>query len=217
VRAIVRSAQRLPPEIRGNPNLRIFEADLWSLSDEDLRLFLQGCSAVLSCLGHTISLQGIWGPPHDLVTRVTARLCREIEALQPAHPVKLVLMSSVSVNHPLGCDKNRKLLERVCLWIIRGLVPPAKDNQGAATFLHDKLGVSNPFVQWTVVRPDSLLEGPVSDYALHEFLVDGLFTPGRSNRANVAHFMCELVTHSSTWEAWKGKLPVVVNTGVSRG
>jgi ferritin-like protein len=29
--------------------------------------------------------------------------------------------------------------------------------------------------------------------------------------ANVAHFMCELVTNPETWTDWKGKLPVVVN------
>ncbi len=29
--------------------------------------------------------------------------------------------------------------------------------------------------------------------------------------ANVAHFMCELVTNPTTWDGWKGKLPVIVN------
>ncbi|MFH0901600.1 MAG: hypothetical protein V2A73_13310 [Pseudomonadota bacterium] len=29
--------------------------------------------------------------------------------------------------------------------------------------------------------------------------------------ANVAHFVCELVTNPKTWADWKGKLPVVVN------
>lgn len=55
---------------------------------------------------------------------------------------------------------------------------------------------------------------------LHEGLVSAVFAPGRTNMANVAHFMCELVTSPETWAAWKGKLPVVVNAGavgVARG
>jgi hypothetical protein len=29
--------------------------------------------------------------------------------------------------------------------------------------------------------------------------------------ANVAHFMCELVTNPKVWAHWKNKLPVIVN------
>jgi hypothetical protein len=71
-------------------------------------------------------------------------------------------------------------------------------------------------VQWTVVRPDTLLEGDVSEYAVHEGLVDSLFAPGHTRMANVAHFMCELVTSPTTWAAWRGKAPVVVDAGVER-
>jgi len=45
--------------------------------------------------------------------------------------------------------------------------------------------------------------------------VNGLFAPGSTNMANVAHVMCELVTNSKTWADWKGKLPVVVNAAAS--
>jgi hypothetical protein len=48
------------------------------------------------------------------------------------------------------------------------------------------------------IRPDTLREGEVSEYALHEALVNGLFAPGSTNMANVAHFMCELVTNPQT-------------------
>ena len=66
-------------------------------------------------------------------------------------------------------------------------------------------------MQWVVVRPDSLREGEVSEYTLHEGLVNSLAAPGKTNMANVAHFICELVTSPRTWAEWKGKLPVVVN------
>jgi hypothetical protein len=212
VRAIVRSAARLPPEVAGNANLTVVEASLTSLADQDLQRHLRGCEAVVSCLGHVISLKGILGPPRDLVTRATMRVCRSIEALAPAAPVKLVLMSSVSVHRPRSLDPRRGAFERAFLWFLRGLVPPAKDNQRAADFLLGEIGTSNAFVEWSVVRPDSLLPGEVTPYALHQALVNGVFSPGRTNMANVAHFMCELVTNPKTWEEWKGRVPVVVNT-----
>ena len=97
--------------------------------------------------------------------------------------------------------------------MLRGLVPPAKDNQRAADFLCSEIGADNPFVQWVVVRPDTLLEGDVTEYALHEGLVSSLAKPDSTNMANVAHFMCELATDPEVWGDWKGKLPVVVNAG----
>lgn len=211
VRAIVRSPQKLPAGAADNPSLTVVEADLLSLSDEDLLLQVRGCDAVVSCLGHTISLKGILGPPHSLVTQATTRLCRAVESLQPAKPVRFILMSSVSVNRPGGLDTRRGSLEKAFMWMLRGLMPPARDNQQAADFLYGDIGSANTFVQWAAVRPDTLRDGDVTDYTLHEGLVNSLFAPGSTNMANVAHFMCELVTDPKAWEDWQGKLPVIVN------
>jgi hypothetical protein len=95
------------------------------------------------------------------------------------------------------------------------VLPPANDNQRAADFLQEKIGASNPFVGWTAVRPDTLLPGDVSEYTLHEGLVNGLFAPGSTSMANVAHFMCELVTNPKTWADWKARLPVIINAAGS--
>lgn len=152
----------------------------------------------------------------DLVTRVTTRLCRGIEALQPAKPVKFILINSVSVNHPGGLDTRRGMFEKAIVWILRSMIPPAKDNQEAANFLYGNIGMTNPFAQWVAVRPDTLLEGDVSEYALHEGLVSSLFAPDSTNMANVAHFMCELVTNPKAWDDWKGKRPVIINATTSK-
>ena len=95
--------------------------------------------------------------------------------------------------------------------MLRGLVPPARDNQRAADFLCGAVGAAHPFVQWVVVRPDTLLEGDVSEYSLHECIVGSLFAPDSTSMANVAHFMCELATNPKVWEEWVCKLPVIVN------
>ena len=211
VRAIVRSADRIPSGVAGDSGLTVVEADLLSLGDADLLRYVRGCDAVVSCLGHVLSLKGIFGPPRDLVARASARLCWAIGESQPHKPVRFVLLSSVAVNHPEGLDTRRGVFENVVLWILRGLVPPSKDNQRAADFLHDDVGIGDPLVQWVAVRPDSLLEGDVSEYVLHQTLVSSLFRPDSTNMANVAHFICELLTSPGTWEDWRGKLPVIIN------
>jgi NAD(P)-dependent dehydrogenase (short-subunit alcohol dehydrogenase family) len=226
VRAVVRSADRLPAGAADDPRLTVVQADFLALSDEEVRKLVDGCDAVISCLGHNISAQGVFGRPRDLVTRSVERVYRAIRELRPATadgsaqaaqpeaaapPVKIVLMSSVSVNRPGGLDTRRGRFERACVAALRGLVPPARDNQRAADFLHDVIEASDPCVQWVAVRPDTLKEGDETEYALHEGLVDSLFRPGETNMANVAHFMCELATDADAWVTWRGKLPVIVN------
>lgn len=211
VRAIVRSAGRLPAGIVAHPKLMVVEADVLSLPRQDLLDQLRGCNAVVSCLGHTTDLKGIFGPPRDLVAHATERVCRAVAELQPESAVKFVLMSSVSVNRPKRLDARRGMMERVFLGLLRALVPPARDNQDAADFLYGEFGQDNPFVEWTTVRPDMLVEGDVSEYGLHEGLVSSLSKPNKSSMANVAHFMCSLVTEPEMWNEWKGKMPVIVD------
>jgi hypothetical protein len=170
---------------------------------------------VISCLGHVLSIKGVLGPPHDLVTKATTRLCRAIEALKPETPVKFILMTSVSVNAAGSIDKRRGAFEKGLLWGLRGVLPPARDNQEAARFLQEGIGPSHPFVQWVAVRPDTLLEGEVSAYTLHEGLVSSLFAPAQTSMANIAHFMCELVTSPTAWAIWKGKMPVIINANAA--
>ena len=181
------------------------------MSDEELTRQVQDCNAVISCLGHTTNLRGIFGAPRDLVARATERVCRTLKTLRPPHPARFILMSSVSVNRPDGLDTRRGRFERTIVWMLRGLVPPARDNQHAADFLVGDIGAANRFVQWVIVRPDTLREGGITEYTLHEGLVDSLFRPGATNMANVAHFLCALATEPQAWAMWQGKLPVIVN------
>lgn len=215
VRAVVRSRAKLPPDVASNPDLTVIEASLLSLPDAALQQHLRGCDAVVSCLGHPIDLGGIFGAPRDLVTRATTRLCRAIEALRPSTPVAFILMGSVSVNRPTRLDSRRGAVERAFLGLVRAVLPPARDNQRAADFLVETIGPDHPFVRWAVLRPDTLVDGEVSEYALHEGLVDRLVKPGRTTMANVAHVIAELVTNPTTWAAWQGKLPVIVNAAAA--
>lgn len=215
VRVIVRSASRLPEGVAGHLGLTVVEADVLSLSPEEMLEQVRGCDAVISCLGHTTNLRGIFGAPHELVTPMVERACAAAVALRPAGPIKVILMSTVSVHRSGGLDARRGGAERAFMRILRALVPPAKDNQDAADFLLEHVGTDTRFVQWVIVRPDTLVEGDVSDYVLHEGLVASLAKPDKSAMSNVAHFMCELVTDPKAWDAWQGKLPVIVNAASS--
>jgi nucleoside-diphosphate-sugar epimerase len=211
VRAVVRALDKVPADVRSNPRLTLVEGELLSFGDEEFLDLVRDCDAVISCLGHTTSVTGIFGSPRDLVTRATEFLCRAIAVSEPAKPVRFILMSSVSVNRPGGLDTRRGSFERMVLSVLRVLMPPADDNQEAADFVLKRIGDDHRFVQWAVVRPDTLTDGDASAYNVDEGLVDSLFSPGKTARANVAGFMCELALGDEVWARWKGKLPVIVD------
>jgi hypothetical protein len=53
------------------------------------------------------------------------------------------------------------------------------------------------------------------DYALHKTLITSMFRPGRTSRANVARFMCDLACDEQVWRQWKGELPVIVDVAAA--
>ena len=211
VRAIVRSTARLPEGVAGNPLLTVIEADLLSLTTEELQRYLEGCDTVISCLGHTITVKGIFGPPFDIVVRAVSNLAHAVEAMQLAKPVRFILMNTVSVNQPERADTRRGTGQRLFLSVLRGLVPPARDNQRAADFFAHEIGPSSRAIEWVVVRPDTLLDGDVTEYSLSSELVSSIFRPDKTNMANVAHFMADLITDHDEWSKWKGQMPVIYN------
>jgi uncharacterized protein YbjT (DUF2867 family) len=211
VRAIVRSTGRLPADVLEHPLLEVVEADPISMPPDELAAHVDGCDTLISCLGHTITARGLFGPPRDLVTRAVRRLHEAVQAGPRATPVRLILMSSVSVNRPERADTRRGRGERAQLAALRMVLPPARDNQRAADYLVERVGPDDPHLQWVVVRPDTLVEGDDDAYAVHEALVASIRRPDRTRMTQVAHFMCDLVTDDSTWQHWRGQMPVVVD------
>lgn len=211
VRALVRSASRLPAGTAGLAGLEVVEAELASLSQGERLDLVRGCGAIVSCLGHKPDLRGVFGQPRDLINHATEILCRAVAESRPPAPVKFILMSSVLVNRPGRADSRRGTPERALLGLMRALVPPARDHQRAADFLVREIGPADTFLRWVVVRPDSLVDGEVSRYELEEGIVSGLAKPDRTAMANVAHFICELVAEPRAWGSWEGRMPVIVD------
>jgi len=210
VRVIVRSLDRLPDDFRGHPKLTVTEASLLELSDADLAAHVDGCAAVSSCLGHTMTVRGVLGPPRRLVTDATRRLCEAVQSSAPARPVRFALMNTAG-NHIPETDPPTSLAQRAVVALIRLLIPPHADNEQAAAYLRHEIGQDHPAVRWCIVRPDTLVNNDrVSPYEVHPVPTrSAIFNAGKTSRVNVAHFMASLITDNGIWEQWGGKAPAI--------
>ncbi len=216
VNAIVRSPDKLPEEIKNHSEFTMIQASVFDLSASELGQYVKGCGAVASCLGHNMTMKGIYSQPRRLVTDVTRRLCNIIKANKPEASVKFVLMNTAG-------NSNRDLNERVSfahgcvISLLRLLLPPHVDNEMAADYLRTHVGQNNSEIEWAVVRPDTLTnDHEVSRYKLHHSPTrSAIFNAGLTSRINVAHFMSELINDSGTWIKWKGKMPIIYNRSSS--
>lgn len=212
VKIIVRSKSNLPRVVEHYRNLSIIYDHLTEFTEAELLEHTKGCHTVISCLGHHLSLKGIYGRPRFLVTDAVRKLCRAIKANQPQVPVKFILMNSAG-NRNRDLPEPISLAQRCVLAIIRLLVPPHLDNERAAEFLRTEIGQHDPDIEWVVVRPDSLIdEIIVTDYEVFPSPTrSAIFNAGTTSRINVGHFMMDLVLDRDTWQRWKGKMPVIYN------
>lgn len=217
VRVVVRDASRLDESVRSAPALSIVEGSISEMTDHEIRSLVAGCTAAASCLGHNLSLKGLFGPPYRLVTDATRRICDALRAEGGDAPRRFVLMNTTGV-------RNSDLAERVSvsqhlvILALRLLLPPHADNEAAAHYLRRSVGPSDPDLQWVAVRPDGLVDhDAVSEYDLHPSPTrSAIFDPGQTSRINVAHFMAALLTDPDLWARWKGATPVVYNAAAQR-
>ena len=68
----------------------LVEASVLELTNEQMTNLVKECDAVVSCLGHVISFQGIFGEPKQLCTEATKCLCKAIESNCPLSPVRFI-------------------------------------------------------------------------------------------------------------------------------
>ncbi|KAA5538971.1 SDR family oxidoreductase [Roseiconus nitratireducens] len=213
VKALVRSRDKLPEALQQQDRLTMIQDSVLDLSEKAFADLVDGCDAVASCLGHNLSLKGIFGHPRRLVTDAIRRTCQAVGEHHSGKPIKLLLMNTAG-------NSNRDLQEPVSIaqscviGLLRRLVPPHRDNEEAADFLRTNVGQNDTAIEWVVIRPDSLVdEDSVNPYQLHSSPTrSAIFNPGKTSRVNVAHFMTELITDDELWNAWRGRMPVIYNT-----
>jgi NAD(P)H-binding len=212
VKVVVRAPEKLPEYWKNNDRLQIISASILKLSDKEMSELVFDCQSIASCLGHNMSWKGVYGQPRKLVTDATRRLCNAIKVNTPESPIKYVLMNTTG-------NRNRDLSEPISfrqkcvIELLRLLLPPHVDNENAADYLRIKIGQNDPFVEWTAVRPDNLIdEEEVTDYEIHPSPIrSATFDAGKTSRINVGHFMANLISNGDLWNTWKGQMPVIYN------
>lgn len=212
VKVMVRSSDNLPEVLKNHDHLSVIRASVLNLSDAELAQHVNGCGAVASCLGHHLSWKGIYGQPRKLVHEATRRLCNAIKANKSEEPTRFVLMNTTgNSNHDL--HEPISFNQSCVIALIRLLLPPHVDNEMAADYLRTNIGQNDSSIEWTAVRPDSLInENLVTEYEVHTSPTrSAIFDAGKTSRINVGHFMADLITDDETWNRWKGQMPVIYN------
>jgi len=212
VKVIVRSPDKLPTAIKNHNNLTVIQASILDLSDAELAQHVKGCDAVVSCLGHNITLKGMFGHPRKLVTDATRRLCDAIKENSPEKPIKFVLMNTTG-NSNRDLNEPISFAQKSVIGLLRLLLPPHADNEQAADYLRSKVGQNDQLIEWAAVRPDGLIdEDEVTPYDVHPSPIrSAIFDPGQTSRINVGHFIAELITEDDIWRKWQGQMPVIYN------
>ncbi|KAG7336894.1 NADPH-binding protein [Nitzschia inconspicua] len=207
--AVARSEEKLTAllsKIQPEPkdysqNLVMKELSISDLNPSEMQELAEGCDSVVSCLGHTMTLQGMYQDGY-FVSSVTKLVCQCMPK-----GCRLIVMGSEGVAKPDGSDPVRPLSERFILFLLRWLVPPHADNELVAQYLYKHQDT----VDWTVVRPTDLIDGTVTEYDIFDTSEGSLFGSGVATRANVADFMVRLVLEEqATWNnTYRHAMPVL--------
>ncbi len=182
-----------------------------TLSDSQLSSLIAEADGVVTCLGHNLTLKGVYGAPRMLVRDSIKRIVNLTSAVR-ANPLKIVLMNSSGVRNK---DQHEPIsfMQHLVIGLIRALLPPHRDNEQAADYLRT-LDVSKTQLQWTIVRPDALIDQDENEeYDLYPAPIrSAIFDSGQVSRINVARVMSRLLIDPELWHHWQGRMPVVYNS-----
>ncbi len=213
VKVIVRSPEKLPDTIKNHEHLTLISANVLDLSDQEMKQHVTGCNAIVSCLGHNMTLKGVFGKPRRLVTQATQRLCQAIKANKSDAMTKYVLMNTVA-NRNRDLNEPISFVQRCLIALLRLLLPPHPDNEDAAEYLRTEIGQQDKAIEWVAVRPSTLInEERTSEIEVFQSPTRSILNDGQISRINVGHFMADLITNDNIWNKWKGQMPVIYNKG----
>lgn len=212
VKVLIRPTGKISDTWENNEKISIIKANISEVSVDEMMDYLTDCQSVVSCLGHNITLKGIFGKPRRLVTDTVKLLCKAIQKNLPEKPIKFILMNTTG-NRNRDLNESISKGEKLIMGLIRILIPPQSDNEKAAEFLRVDIGQKNELIDWVAVRPDTLInEDKVTEYELHDSPIrSALSNPGKTSRINVGNFMARLIIENELWIKWKGQMPVIYN------
>jgi len=209
VKALIRRTALFPKELTENSKVEIVNGNINALTVHQITELITDCDAVISCLGHNITLKGLFGEPRKLVLNAVKIIEESIKVSQKK--CKLILMSTTAYTNKKESEKNT-FCERIVFTVLKALLPPHSDNVAAGDFLLYHINKSEN-VEWVSVRPDSLIDESTTSEVIivDKKLRSPIFDPGKTSRINVAQFMSDLLTNDSLWKEWRYKTPVIYN------
>jgi len=210
-RILIRKSAVLPKEILENSLIEIVKGNINELDNTEMNNLVQNCNVFISCLGHNVSLKGMFGKPRYLVFDALRNLNESLKN-SSNEKVKIILMSTTAYTNTLSKEKN-SIGERFIFSLLEFLLPPHRDNIKTANYLINEIGKQNEKIEWVAVRPDTLINHEVeSSYEIFDSPVrNPIFNAGKTSRINVSHFFAELVNDDKIWEKWLFKTPVIYN------
>lgn len=208
VKALVRNADKLS-FLKSNPNLHILTGNVLSMNELELTEVLSGVETVISCLGHNLNMKGIYGKPHYLVSDSVKKI---LNAGKTTGVKKFILMNTTGCINVKEGETYTKA-EKTAMKIMSALLPPQQDNERALAFLMQNYPQEKTEIEWTAVRPDTLIQDTsVSPYSVYNTVQRSpIFNSGKVSRINVGNFMCKLALDKDLWNTWKYKTPVLYN------
>ncbi|MEP4547453.1 MAG: NAD(P)-binding oxidoreductase [Saccharospirillum sp.] len=214
---VARNPAALQSEVSLYPNLEVTAGSLLDMAESELDTLISGCDGAISCLGHNLTLKGLYGAPRLLCREAVERMVQSIirtrrERAEQRPPTRFILMNT-NGNANRDLDEKLSIGDRLVISIVRLLLPPHRDNELAAELLRKDIGQNHPDIHWVTVRPDGLVnQDLVSSYECFPSPVRGVvFNSGQVSRINVAHFMTRLACEANEWQKWVGQMPVVYN------
>jgi nucleoside-diphosphate-sugar epimerase len=210
-RILIRESAVLPKDIQENPLVEIAKGNINELTNDEMNNLLRDSNAVISCLGHNMTLKGLFGQPRYLVFDAVKRISETVEN-KPDSKVKLILMSTTGYTNTLSGETS-SMGEKIILSLVNLCLPPHRDNVKAANYLITEVGTKYETVEWVIVRPDTLVHhDEESSYEVYESPIRSpIFNAGKTSRINVSHLMAELVKDDELWKEWEFKTPVIYN------
>lgn len=208
VKALVRNADKLS-SLKSNPDLRIITGNVLNMNEFQLKETLTAVDTVISCLGHNLNIKGIYGKPHYLVSDSVKKI---LAVCTSTGVKKFILMNTTGCINTKEGETYTKA-EKAAMKIMTALLPPQQDNERALSFLMQNYPQEKGGIEWTAVRPDTLIqETSVSPYSVYNTVQRSpIFNSGKVSRINVAHFISRLALYNDLWSTWKYKTPVLYN------
>lgn len=188
--AVARDPDRVP-DCPGPGTLRRVRADI--LDEQSVVAALRGVDAVITTFGAPLTLDTVRRVP-DICKRGTRSV---LAGMQHGGVSRLVCMTAIGVGDSRGQGR----------WIFRNVIQPVLLQRIFVDRERQEELVRASNVQWTIVRPAELTDGPHAPVHALERGTTHDHPPTTISRASVAEFLVREVEHNQFVSRW----PVISN------